>query len=977
MPRTFFFALSLSLFLHRTGGAQSVPPELEAKDATSLLAAAKRYEEKGQSQWVELCCRRILKLPECPEHGEAGFLLASIELKRGRYETAYARLRDVRDRFGHPGARDLLAKAENDATRRQREALDSAEKSLKAEKLAEARKLFVEAYKLAPEKLAGAAFVPRENILPRIARCVDLLDDENYKKKVQPVERDVVECGACREGGGFQKCTRCQGSGIWEHTIRMLRGVRIEKVPCPDCAQIGWVFCPKCLGLEYAANKANLGAKEEKAVVELVNRVRALPTLRMPLESALKEVEGVLLKLEESAALTFFRALKPRFTLSKALAAGLGKDKSPPEKTDLAALSPKWANPENGLRGRANFLFGYACRYADYLRGFDMLRNSQKRDRVKLTEPPVASGPGAAVAVDPGVLSAFPDEAGASWVAVQGNLDAYSEEASDFAKGALKISGAVPHNVNFFVWRPEAAKHLERLEKGPWGTRISGLAKGYPYSVAEKCRSAPKGRRVTLVGRFLRDRLGYPRNWFEVWDLEVGLTPEQEKLLRSVEEPVEVAFPSIEAGKLASFIRVWYGLEIAFEGVDRRAVLACEVTSCPLGLFIDATAKALGAQWVSRKGRIVITKSPDKAETEDVVSVVGALSASAQPERKVSVRIGKELLPVASTAGEKLPESPAALAQALESASQAMQYDRAVACCDALLKTAKDATEKSALTRKRARFALFQALTHKVPVSHLAGASDLSRLEIRNAAGEANALMVRVLERGKGFVILQPSYGGKAQVKSELIRKEEPVSAKAWRDEKEKELDQRAKEADAAAGKERAQKLFLLAVAAKTNAFAERGTALLEKAAREDELSAVIETYYPDQALELGKLWRIAEGKTATPPEVAALPSKPAAKAKPAMDAVKLPDPLPPEPEKLNSLARQCIAAGRKSMSRSLPGMDEATAYRKRARDQLEAARTVLDRLLELDPRDVDAIHLKRDVAFLIQTCVKDLGFFD
>ena len=30
----------------------------------------------------------------------------------------------------------------------------------------------------------------------------------------------------------------------------------------------------------------------------------------------------------------------------------------------------------------------------------------------------------------------------------------------------LKLDGATDHNVNFFAWRPDAASHLERMEKG-------------------------------------------------------------------------------------------------------------------------------------------------------------------------------------------------------------------------------------------------------------------------------------------------------------------------------------------------------------------------------------------------------------------------------------------------------------------------------------------------------------------------------
>ncbi len=953
-------------------------PDVNLQDSKALLDAGTRYEERGHSAWAELCYKQILKLGERPECGEAAFRLASMDLRRGRHEKAYARLREVAGKYGHAGARALLAKAENEATRRQRQLVNDADRAFGAGKHEEARKLYVEAYDLAPDRISAAAFVPRREIVPRIARCVDLIDDASFKEKIQPVERSISACKRCAQGGGFEKCAPCKGTGIVETVIRGISGsVRIRKDPCGRCSEVGWLFCNDCYGLESATGKGKLNEREMKALAGVVNKVRALPVLRMRLDAALREVEKVLLGVDEAAALTFFRAIKPRYSLSGDLKSAIGT--VPPEKDAIRQASPRWAAPADALRRRANFLLGYACDYARYIRQFDMLRAARKKDKPKLSEPPSASLHLPSEPVGPEILSAFPEQNMAAWRAVKGTLVKYTEDGDDFAKGRLHLAGDLPHNVSFCVWRPEAAKHLERLEKGtPWSARVEGLAKAYPFGVREKALQAPAGRRAIVVGRFLRDPLGYPRNWFEVWDLKVGLTPDQEKLLHALEEPVDVVFPALELRKLASFLKVWYGVAVDLDGVDRDAIVACEAVECPIGTLLGEVARCLGCGWYARKGVVVLARDAPSGAAADAEAVLAELASSARGNVKVVVK-RMEASPGTSTgapaAAEKLPDNIAALREAISKALTEMRYGLAEKCCEGLLAKARDAEDHEKVRRLRNRLRLFQAMTESIPVSRLAGATDLSRIRIQNPAGGVHVETVRVLRRGADYLVIQPSYGGEAQVRSAWIRSEEPLGAVEWRAQKKAEMDALSAEAESATPRERVQKRFFLALAAKTNGFPELGTSFLEKAASENELEWLIATYFPARLEELRACWRSATGREA-PAVAATAPVPPPENLRPGT-GLRVDEPLPVEASQLYPYAKKHLMEGRVFLSRALPGMEDAQKSRKIARDHFEAARTGLDKFLEGKPGDLDAIQLKREVTMMIQTCVKDLGFFD
>src|SRR4029450_9577792 len=154
------------------------------------------------------------------------------------------------------------------------------------------------AHELLPRSPSTSDFVPRVELLTRLARVTDGLDDQHAKKmKVQPVERAVHACTHCGDkGGGFDQCSACKGTGIVEEQIPVGNGrIKIRKVPCVTCGQICWVFCKEGLGLEYTVDKQLLTPKEREVLARVINQVRSLKTLKKPVDDALEDVEGAIL----------------------------------------------------------------------------------------------------------------------------------------------------------------------------------------------------------------------------------------------------------------------------------------------------------------------------------------------------------------------------------------------------------------------------------------------------------------------------------------------------------------------------------------------------------------------------------------------------------------------------------------------------------------------------------------------------------
>src|SRR5262249_38652433 len=153
--------------------------------------------------------------------------------------------------------------------------LKKAEKSFATKDYKEARSFFAQAYKLSPEKLIDAPFAPRKDILSRLASCVDLLDDQYYVSTVQPMERSVKICPRGAGKGGFEKCTKCNGTGeVVQKTS--LRSRLVMKVQCDRCGGYQWTFCEDCRGLEFTTS---LTPKERKTLYEVIDKVRRFKVL--------------------------------------------------------------------------------------------------------------------------------------------------------------------------------------------------------------------------------------------------------------------------------------------------------------------------------------------------------------------------------------------------------------------------------------------------------------------------------------------------------------------------------------------------------------------------------------------------------------------------------------------------------------------------------------------------------------------------
>ena len=87
--------------------------------------------------------------------------------------------------------------------------------------------------------------------------------------------------------------------------------------------------------------------------------------------------------------------------------------------------------------------------------------------------------------------------------------------------------------------------------------------------------------------------------------------------------------------------------------------------------------------------------------------------------------------------------------------------------------------------------------------------------------------------------------------------------------------------------------------------------------------------------------------------------------------------PLPGNPMALMDYGVLHFRKGREYLSRSLPGMDNAFANKKLARDHFERAQKASQRILELKPSDATARQLARQSSLMVHTCAKDMGFFD
>ena len=948
-------------------GAEAESPlrGVNANDAKALLAAGISLEEKGRGSLALPCYRRVLTLGPGPAHAEAAYRLGKLELARKEYESAFAHLREAAEKHAHEGARAILRTAESKDTEAQRKLLEKGDASFAKGRYGEARGFYDQAWALFPPKPAPLAFAPRKDVLRLLARCQDLIDDEHYKLEVQPAERSIRECGQCSKDGGFVECTRCKGKGGVPVYNKLLR--RDVILACPDCrvsqdAKVGtgWVFCRRCVGLEHYTESDRIKADEKKAIIGVVNKVRNLNVLSQPLGNAIAAVEDQFLKADRSTTLDFFRSMKPRYRLSQTLRTAVGQIPASPALLRQAAGA--WREAGADARIRSNFLISYSIEYGRWLKQFEMLRKSKKS--VDFAKIPSASSL-AADAITPELLSAFPDEDSSGWTAVTAYFKKLEESGSDPMKGRLELESDLPHNVHFFVWLPAASEPLRRFDKGPWASRVAGLGSSYPFAIRERVLKVKRGQRVVLAGRFLRDRLGYPRNWFEVWDIHVGLDREAEAAYAVLAQPVLAETEATKASEIAQLIQVLHGVEVVCGGGSGDLLLQVSAADAPLGLVLADMAKALGVPWSFEGGAARLGEAPRRS-LDPVLEELRRMSRGT-----VSVK-RSDAAPSAPLA--QLPDDPAALDAGAKKAMAAMDYALAARHLEKLAAKVSDAAEKRKADLLGKKALIFHDLTGATPRSGLAGAKDVVQLTIRNPSGDVNVETVRIIEEKDGVIRCVPRYGGTLGIRSELVKKREPLSGDEWRRRRDEEMREQLKKLTGMKGKPREMtgELFLLALFAKTNGFPGRGTQLLEKVLDSDEFAWLVSTYFPARSRSLVETWREVTGRkdiTAAPPESAPEPSV-ESKLSPS-------EPLPGSVAELLPYARRHRDQGRVHLSRSLPGMPQAEENLKLARDHFRASQTAFEKLGPRVDADPAAKALSREVAELLHACIKGLGFFD
>ncbi|MFQ5654361.1 MAG: hypothetical protein ACE5GW_06490, partial [Planctomycetota bacterium] len=519
----------------------------------------------------------------------------------------------------------------------------------------------------------------------------------------------------------------------------------------------------------------------------------------------------------------------------------------------------------------------------------------------------------------------------------------------------------------------------------------------YPFDIREKLKKAPKDHQVLVVGRFLRDRLGHPRNWFEVWDVRIGLHRSQEEIVRRLRDPIEIRFPSAEAAEVAAFLR-WYGVELSIGGIDDRSRIGIEGVDCPLGLLIDELARALGASWYLDGARVVLCPEEQNRRRSEMAAVIDRLHAI--NEGTVSASLAAAPLPEEEK-GAAAPLSPGAtdplkLREEAVAAMAGMRYGEALTLYERLLAIPGYAEEWPELLGTSFRARLFDAMTATTPVSRLGEAGDLTRLTIRNREGEVFEQTVEVVGRDDSYLWVQPSYGGEIRVPGGWVRREDPILAREWRQRKREELSVLEQRLEEPGSRESLHARYMLALFCKTYRFEGRGNDCLEDAIGDDEFEWLIGTYFPKRHHELLGYWRRATGRASPDEQLAGgeilfgddeeeeEEQEEAAAAPPRREVAKAPRRPRPAPgassaeiEKLFEAAQKEIEAGRRCLSRSLPGMKDASKQRRDALRHFQAAEKHVRKLIRKGESNEDTRELLNRITVLVQTCLKDLGFFD
>jgi tetratricopeptide (TPR) repeat protein len=985
-----------------TGGA--FLEKLKRTDPTdpgALLAAGKECETEGRPAWAMKFYLMALKLggaggPGGEERVEAMYRLARLEVERKLFDDAFPRLLELAGKHRHVEARSLLETIQSQKTREQLSHLEKGDELFASKRHEEALTSYEKAYALASGEARGAATVPAKVILKKLAAARNEIDNAFYESRVAPVKRSIKTCSGCG-AKRFVTCSRCNGEkGRWID-VRLGRISQKRFEPCPTCNRRGYVGCGACVGLGAVSDV--ITAEEKNAILKVVNRVRHPQVFAKPFDGALREVEEILLETKSGSTLNYLRSIEAKAALSPPLEKAL--ESVPPRDTARDAAAAEWGKETTDPRARIGFLMSYATEFARHIHHFDMLRASARPAPGPPLGPAAAAGSDGLDALSPELLSAFPDAGSGGWMVVRGRLKGYDDKKREH-KGFLDVRGEIGHDVKFFVWLPSAREHLERLEKGPWRARLSGLVERYPFDLDGRLEAAPADHQVALVGRFLRDRLDFPRSWFEVWAVDVGLSPVQHAMHLALAERIdEIAFPGIPAREVARILKSWFDLEIRFEGVGDEKPVDLSARDCALGLLVDHFARvSLGASWRYDEGAVVVTRTAPQAAGEDVRVVLARLRESGAGDFGAGGgELGAEAGPAVAADGaapaaraaaappraaEPLPEDPVGLRVRSRDAVLAMRYAEASECLDRLLEMTRDPRRAGQIRRLRMKYELFDELTGRLPVSHLAGAPRLAEIVYEKPSGElVPPTTVRILRREADSLLIQEAYGARFTVKTAQVKREREVSASAWLEGKKKDLARMEAELAGAPPEDRARKLFLLALFAKTNRFLEEGARALERASGEEGFEWILTSFHPERAEALTRLWRLATGRApggggapaAAGGAAEQAPGAPEAPPSPAPEIAAI-EPAPADVEALHAYAKKLAREGSACFRRTLEG-EGASGWRQLAIARFEAARQALERYLESHPGHPEASRLKLDLVQMIQTCSKDLGFFD
>jgi hypothetical protein len=966
-----------------------------------LLDLANRSLSDHYPAGARICFEMVLKrtsgqAPLPVEWCEASFGLAQLEIGSKRYENGYERLREILDKCQHEerkccreDVRKFRQKAETDKTRKQLRLFNQGKEHFAKKKWEDAYKDFKSAYDLIPEELHDNAFIPRVAILTKLSECQAQLDVEFARARAKG-ERETERCRDCAGSSmpGFVTCRTCKGKGTIPDVVLLPspRGGLVRKrvdTMCPTCGRLRFEGCPDCFGIGFRSEV--MTEKERMPLKTVIARVKEPKVYNSTLRGALDEVEEVVLDVGDASALNYFRAIPEdeRYGLSRELRTALPKvlpwDDSSLEDAERGWIpieDPRKENFSEVTISKVNFLLSYACEYSVYINKFDMLRagGAKKLDfRGAAPESLLAADP-----LNPEFLSAFPDEKPSEWITVKGIFLGFERGGT---KGRLTIEGE--HHVEFFVWLKAAKPHLERLGKERSKRyHLSGLAESYPFEIGERIlqsQAEMEDHVVLLVGRFLRNRLGYPRNCFEVWQFEKSFSRKQTQLLDDLSEPVEeISFSDdddISVARFARFLGDWRGLRIRFEGVSDETLIQCEARrQCPLGLLIDELARsALKSDWYYDGGTVVFCRSAPSARVIDRDVVLAELNRRNLGEAKVSVVNGSSARGTAA-----LPQDAAGLRVVLSDSMETMAYDVAIDCLEKLRARTPDARSRSAMDRLKTKLQLFHMLTRRTPVSHLVDAPELTEITYRKWSGEPVKALVRVLNESPKTWKVQEAYGIRFSLDTARITPaSKTVRTADWRAAKELKLKELEEQLERAPPDAKPSRLFLLAILAKTHGMRGKGTAYLKSAIATAGFDAFLKLHSPDDFAGLVALWKQVVSPDASTPEVATQTGTEVETVEvnvPAQSPEPLADGAPPE--ELLAHAREYMRLGAACYRKMLEGED-ASRWLQRARDYLGEAKKEVQRYLEVRSNDPTGVTLERDIRQMERDLVKDMGFFD